>query len=280
MVSSATRRGAGARTLELLQCIASGEREFALTSLAQRSGLAPSTVHRLLDLWVQRDLVERAGPRAYQLGPELFRLASLIVQKFELHRIARPFLEALWWQWQETASFCLYKPSMHTATVAESIASPHPLQLVLAPYSEISLAWGSLGRAILAHLSAEVVQLVLARNHRGPLSGRPLPSRRELETELLSIRKRGYALYEDDAMNIAGVSAPVFGTGGVLLGSLGVTLPASRFPKPVRERLPAAVIRSAQRLSASLGSDEDSPVSGSSHRHRRGKAGCSRVGSG
>jgi IclR family transcriptional regulator, acetate operon repressor len=253
MAAGADSRGAGARTLELLRCIASGEREFALKDLAERTGLAPSTVHRLLDFWVQRDLVERAGPKAYRLGPELFRLAALIVQKFEVPRIARPFLEALWREWQETASLCLYKPSMHTATIAESIASPHPLQLVLAPYSEISLAWGSLGRAILAQLPAQEVEAVLAHDHRSPLSGRPLPSRRVLREELQRIRESGFAVYEDAAMNIAGVSAPVFATGGALVGCIGVTMPASRFRKPVRDGLPAAVVGSARGLSAALG---------------------------
>lgn len=201
-----------------------------------------------------RDLIEREGPKAYRVGPELYRLASLIVGKFELPRIARPFLDALWTQWQETASFCLYKPAAHTATVADSIASPHPVQLVLTPHSEISLAWGSLGRAILAQLSSQEIDAVLAHDHHSPLSGRPLPPRRVMREELRLIRERGYALYEDDVMSIAGVSAPVLGSGGALVGSVGVTMPASRFREVVRKRLPRAVVDSARRLSAALGS--------------------------
>jgi IclR family transcriptional regulator, acetate operon repressor len=250
---SESSRGAGARTLELLRCIALGEREFALKDLAEHAGLASSTVHRLLEFWVRRDLIERAGPKAYRLGPALFRLASLIVQKFDLPRIARPFLEALWDEWQETASLCLYEPATKTAMVAASIASPHPLQFVLAPYSEISLAWGSLGRSILAQLSTQEIDLVLARAQRSPLSGRPPPPRRALHKELRIVRERGYALYEDEAMDIAGVSAPVFTTGGAILGCIGVTMPASRFLKPIRAKLPASVLRSARRLGVAVG---------------------------
>ena len=246
-------RGAGARTLELLRCIALGEREFALKDLAERAALAPSTVHRLLELWVRRDLIERAGPKAYRLGPALFRFASLIVLKFDLPRIARPFLEVLWKEWQETASFCLYEPSMHSAVVAVSIASPHPLQFVLVPYSEISLVWGSLGRSILAQLPEQELDLVLAQAHKSPLSGRPPPAARALRKELGMIRERGYALYEDGAMDIAGVSAPVFTTGGAVVGCIGVTMPASRFLKSIRERLPAAVLQNARRLSSAAG---------------------------
>jgi len=254
MTAAAETRGAGARTIELLRHIASGEREFALKDLAERAGLAPSTVHRLLESWVDRDLIERAGPKAYRLGPELFRLASLIVQKFDLPRIARPFLEALWTDWQETASFCLYRSAMRSATLAESIASPHPLQLILTPFSEISLAWGSLGRSILAQLAPQEIDAVLAQEHRSRLSGRPPPARRALLEELRLIRERGYAVYEDDTMNFAGVSSPVFAAGGAVVGCIGVTMPALRFGKTVREGLPSAVSQSARQLSAMLGS--------------------------
>jgi IclR family transcriptional regulator, acetate operon repressor len=241
--------------LELLRCISSGEREFALKDVADKTGLAPSTVHRLLDPWVQYDLLERAGPKAYRMGPELFRVASLVTQKFELNRLALPVLEQLWKQWQETACFCLLNPSSRTVTVAETIASPHPLKYVLAPHSVISLAWGSLGRAILAHLPAPDIEAAMQHDRRGPLSGKPLPPQQELEKELGRIRNRGYALYEDAALNVAGVSAPVLQANVGVIGSLGVIMPASRFGKPVKSRLPDAVVAAARQLSGTLGFD-------------------------
>lgn len=246
-------RGTGARTLKLLECIAVGECEFALQGLAERAGLAPSTTHRLLEFWVQRDLIERAGPKAYRFGPELFRIASIISQKFEIARIARPLLEELWAEWHETASLCLYKPASRSATVAESIASPHPLQFVLERYSEISLVRGSLGRVILAQLPAPEVEAILARAQPGRLSHRPPPPRRVLLEELQLIREQGYALYEDEMLNIVGVSAPVFGPARSIAGCLGVTLPAARLRKSMRDRLPRAVQERAQRLSTALG---------------------------
>ncbi len=253
MSAGARSRGAASRTLELLQSIAAGDLEFALSELADRAGLAPSTAHRLLEPWVGRDLIERAGPKAYRVGPGLFRVASLIVRNYERPRIARTFLEALWRTWQETASFCLYKPATRTATVAESIASPHPLQYVLTPHSEIPLAWGSLGRAILAQLPPEEIRSVMAHDRGSPLSGKRLPSRRVFLQELRAIRQHGYAIYRDDVVNVAGVSAPVTDAAGAVIGSLGVTMPASRFGKSAQARLPRAVMDSARRLSAAFG---------------------------
>jgi DNA-binding IclR family transcriptional regulator len=250
---AADARGAAARTIRLLQCLAEGEREFSLKELAQRAGLAPSTAHRLLRVWVRADLVERAGSKAYRLGPEIFRLASLVLQKLDIQRLARPHLEELWTQWQETASLCLYRPASLSAHVVESIRTPHPLQLVFEPLAEISLAWGSMGRVILAHLPRQDAEAVLAQNRTGPLSGKPLPSRRNLREELRQIQQRGFALYEDRALNIAGVSAPVFGQRGAILGCLAVTLPATRFRLPLRQGLPPAVMKRARQLSEAVG---------------------------
>ncbi len=246
-------QGAGPRMLELLRCISAGEREFALKEVSEKTGLAPSTVHRLLDSWVQCDLLERAGPKAYRMGPELFRVASLVTQKFELNRLARPVLQQLWQQWQETATFCLLNPSSRTATVAESITSPHSLKYELAQHSVISLAWGSLGRAILAQLPAEYLEAAMQRSPHGRLSGKPLPPRRELELEMGRIRSRGYALYEDAVLNVAGVSAPVLQANVGVIGSVGVIMPASRFGKSVKSRLPATVVAAARQLSGILG---------------------------
>jgi DNA-binding IclR family transcriptional regulator len=245
---------AAARVLRLLQCIAEGEREFALKDLTARTGLAPSTTHRLLTFLVQAGMVERAGPKAYQLGSELFRIGALVLQKFELHKMARPLLHELWAQWQETCSFCLYKPATHTATVMETIRTPHPLQFVLEPHSEISLAWGSMGRSILAFLPDKDVEAVLALERRGPISGKQLPTRRAMRQDLERIRQRGYAVYEDKTLDLAGVTAPVFGPGGMVIGCIGVTMPASRFRKPDESELCAAVVDKARRLSAATSS--------------------------
>jgi len=253
MAAQEDTQGSGARLLKLLQCIASGSLEFSLKETAARVGLPPSTVHRLLGYLVKTDMVERAGPRLYRLGPELFRVASLIVQKFEIQNVARPYLKELWTEWQETCSFCLYMPSTRTATVVESIRTPHPLQHVFEPFTELSLAWGSLGRSILAWLPPEDVDAVLAQDRRGPISGKKLPSRKAVREELETIHERGYAIYEDKAIDIAGVTAPVFGPAGNVVGSIGVTMPASRFKESDRNPLAASVLRRARRLSAAIG---------------------------
>jgi DNA-binding IclR family transcriptional regulator len=247
-------QGAGARVLRVLQCVAAAERDLSLKDLAERLELPPSTVHRLLQLLVKTDMIERAEAQTYRPGRELFRVASLVLQKFDLAKLARPFVRALWSEWQETSSFCLYKPASRSALVAETLPSPHPLQFVIEPFSPVPLAWGSMGRSILAFLPAEDMDSVLAMAVRGPLSGRPPLARSQMREEVERIRQAGCAVYEDHDPDVAGVAAPVFGPDGRVMGSLGVTMPARRFGALDQARLRESVVQCARALSHAIGS--------------------------
>jgi DNA-binding IclR family transcriptional regulator len=249
------RGGLAARTVRLLQCVAELEEEFTVTALARRLELAPSTVHRLLQSLVGTGIIERSGTDSYRPGRELLRMASLLVRRFDVRAVARPVLRELWRDWQETCCLCLYESVGRTARVVETIASAHPLQYVIEPGSTLSLAWGSLGRSILACLPAQDVNRVLGQAQRGPLSGLKPPPRAELLKELRKIRRLGYARYEDRSrLDIAGVAAPVFSGTGAVLGCIGVTMPASRFRSCDTRALVRAVVVAAARVSSALGS--------------------------
>ena len=254
MVGDEATLGTGARLLKLLQCVVEAEREFTLKDIAARLGLPPSTTHRLLQLFVRNDIIERLDPQGYRLGRELFRLGALIVEKFDVQRIARPFLEELRAEWEETASLCLYMPATRTSMVVETVRTAHPLQYVIEPLSHLPLAWGSLGRAILAHLPPADIDKVITELRPGPISGKPPPTRTRLKEELQRVKRQGFAVYEDrTAPDIAGIAAPVFGHDGKILGSVGVTMPGPRFELIAKDRLAGSVAHQAREISAALG---------------------------
>ncbi len=252
--NSEDARGSGARTIVLLRCIAEGEPEFTLSAISKKLKLSPSTVHRLLRALTDVGLVERTPSQSYRIGSEFFRIAALVAGKFEIGRRARPFLQDLWKLSQETCAFGLYRPASQSVMIAEVIPTSFPLRYVIERLTTLSLTWGSLGRAILAHLPDSEFEAAYGAASNGPLSGRPLPSRQELRVALGEIRKRGYAVYEDRAhLDVAGVAAPVFSAAGDVVGALGVMMPLSRFEKYTLSKLGASVITHARSMSQSLG---------------------------
>jgi DNA-binding IclR family transcriptional regulator len=241
--------GAADRLAYLLKLVAAGPAQFTLGELAAGAGLPTSSVHRLLQALVRSGLVERGHGQTYRPGRELHRLASQLVARFDLVRSATPLLEDLVSQWHETAVLCTYSPSLRTAIIADVVMTRHPLRFAVERGGEIQLPWGSLGHAILAFLPQGDTEAIMREAKVGPLSGRPRSTRPEMEAELQHIRERGFARYFDPRYDIAGISAPVFGAFGEILGCLGVTMPSKRYQRHLEDDLAKAVRASAVTLS-------------------------------
>jgi len=240
--------GSGERLIHLIKLIASGPHSFSLGEFAARASLPASSVHRLLKILEKTGLVERGSGQTYRRGRELHRIASQLVSRFDLARSSRPLLQDLVDRFQETAVLCTYNPAARRAVVAEVALTPHPLRFDIEKGLEISLPWGSLGRAILAFLPRGDAEMVLRTEHSGPLTGRPRPARNELEAEFSFIRQHGFARYCEPQFDLAGIAAPVFNGEGEMLGSLGIVMPSLRFSPEFEGELGIAIKAAASEL--------------------------------
>jgi DNA-binding IclR family transcriptional regulator len=245
--------GSGRRLLLLLEVIAGFETEFSLKELTARSNLPMTTVHRLLQVLLEADMVERGSGQSYRAGVKLLGLASMLLKDLDPHDAAQPFLRQLWQDWQETAVFAVYRPQMRTATVVDAIPAPHPLRFVIERYTEVSLPWGSFGRAILAHLPPQESEAVIAARPKSPLTGRQPLADKDLMEELARIRREGVAVYVDLSIDVAGIAAPVFGPHRSVIGCIGLAMPGSRYGDYDKEAICKAISEAARRVSESIG---------------------------
>jgi DNA-binding IclR family transcriptional regulator len=249
MANSEAPHGSADRLAYLLKLVAGGPSRFSLGDLARRAQLPPSTVHRLLQVLLRSGLVERGPGQSYRPGRELHRLASQLVSRFDLVRSARPILQRLVDRWHETAVLCAYSPTAHNAVIVDAVLTPHPLRFNVEVGIEIGLPWGSLGRAILAHLAPGEIEAVFRKTTTGPLTGRRRPSHDEFDADLASVREDGFARYFDPRFDLAGIAAPIFGADRELLGCIGVTMPSSRYQLHLQDDLADAVREGADELS-------------------------------
>lgn len=255
--AKARETGSGARTILVLQRIAETTGEFTLSELAQRADLPASSAHRILQPLLKAGLVARSDGPTYRTGLEYYRLASSVLRQVDNDVNAAPFLNALWKKWQETVVFCIYRPAERTGLVKEIIPSPHPLRHVIEPLESISLLWGSLGRAILAHLKLEEVKAIRNEAPRGPITGTAAPSLKELLPELELVRERGIAIYRNEDADLAGIAAPVFRSDGVVVGSIGLATPARRYDRLDVAAVCKDLITASRKLGSTLGHRED-----------------------
>lgn len=248
--------GTVARTVRVLAAVADAEGTVGVGKLAERLGLATSTVHRILQLLRQEGFVQGEGDtRQYGIGPEYYRVAARVVSSVDLVDLARPYVRALAARFDETVLFGLHIPASRALSFAARADGGQALQYRIEMNRPLALAWGASGKAVLAHLPLQEILATLEHEGPAPASGMPLPPQDELLTELERIRKVGYAVSEAEKLPAArGIAAPVFGPSGVM-GCLVLTCPKDRFPKDSIQSIGAEIVTQAQELSRELGAD-------------------------
>lgn len=240
--------------VRLLQCLAEAD-DLPLKELSQRLSLPPSTVHRLLQLLAQHDLVERA-PKGhhYRSGVEFFRLASLVLGKTDLGDVAEPILRSVVKACNELCFLIQYLPAVKRVAVARKVDATHPLRYDIPLFEPSTMLWGATGRSVLAFLPSDERDEVLREAHVSPVTGQRLPPRKEFLRELDRIRKAGYVCTRGQKMpGAVGIGAPVFGGSGRVVGSICITVPQARFDPKSERRLAGLAVKAAARLSAALG---------------------------
>jgi DNA-binding IclR family transcriptional regulator len=247
--------GTVARVVRLLQYLADVDDDVSIKEMSERLNLPPSTVHRLLNLLADDGIVEHSATRhLYRPGLELIRIASLLASKTRIADIALPFMRAVVAACDEVCMLVLYLPTARQVMIVNSVDSSNPLRYQVERYIPHTLLWGATGRSTLAFLPPDVIDDVIAEDCPSPATGRPLPPRETIVSELAEIRARGYALSQSEKIDGAvGLGAPIFNADGSVLGALCITIPAVRFKPAAEASLATMLLHHVGQLNTALG---------------------------
>src|SRR3954468_20829433 len=139
--------------LRLLQLV--GERQaLRVAEAADLLGVARSTAHRLLSALRRRGFVTQDRPNgAYRPGPALYEIGLAAVSRIDIRRVARPVLEQLREETQETASLAVLEGTtvrfLDCAESGRSVRVGNRTGVVRPAHAS------AVGKAILAGLSDE-----------------------------------------------------------------------------------------------------------------------------
>jgi IclR family transcriptional regulator, KDG regulon repressor len=250
------------RAIDVLSALAEAGARPTLQQLAERLGVAPSTVHRIVTTLERTGMVERdAVGGGYAPGPKIAALYNAHAWDVDVRARARPLMEQLRDTTQETVSLHVRRHTVHVCV--ESLDGPHELRIRLEVGATAPLCRACTGRAILAHLPPSEAGRILSEECApiGAVPGGFAAGSPDLDGwvgerlyDLQMVRAAGYATgLNEPSPGIAGVSAPVFGRGAEILGALTVSGPTVRFRR--REILAAAeqLRVAAATLSSQLG---------------------------
>ncbi|MFC3726623.1 IclR family transcriptional regulator [Neoaquamicrobium sediminum] len=250
-----TAVGTVERVITLMRALAEAGGDVSIKTLSDRIELPASTVHRLLALLMNVEIVERGkSPHSYRIGVEFYRLSALVFTQTSPRAVARPFLERVAKGCGEVSLLMRYMKGSRKVMLEDSVDSLHPLRYSISLYEPLSVLWGASGRSVLAFLPDDEIRAILAEGEQSPVEALPTPSWEEIQPQVAEIRAKGYAHTTSQKISGAvGFGAPVFESDGSLFGSLCVTVPEVRYEPSMESPIAKLIVEEAAALSATFG---------------------------
>jgi IclR family pca regulon transcriptional regulator len=182
---------------------------------------------------VDRKAVDRKYvDRKYELTPRVLELGMSYVLSRNLWEVARPHMERLVARTHESSSIAQLDGS--DIVYVARVAVPKIVALAVTIGTRFPAMQTSLGKVLLAALSPEGAERVLAEPSRSGIPPRIVFSSEERAASLREVRARGWALTDEElAAGIRSVAAPLRDGEGRVIASLNVNTHAAETPVEV-----------------------------------------------
>jgi DNA-binding IclR family transcriptional regulator len=241
------------RAAAILGVLGSGTPRLGVTEIAGRVGLPKPTVYGLLRTLMEHELVTQDPfTGKYSLGAGVLQLGNAYLDGSELRARSLRWADSLAKRAQEAVWVATLSGTR--MIVLHHEFRPDDTVQILEVGAAIPWYACALGHAVVAYLSPADAARALAAE-RTPLTGQTKTARTALLQALAQVRKRGYAIEDQEAtVGDAGIAAPIISRDGVVVGSIGLVGPAERLlARGVRGELTPAVVEAARSLSRDLG---------------------------
>jgi DNA-binding IclR family transcriptional regulator len=214
-----------ARAASVLRSLEGEDEGLSLGQIAQRTGLARSTVQRIVDALSEEHFLIAASPTAgVRLGPALIRLAGSASVEFD--QITHPLLMQLSQKVGETVDLSVLKGN--SAVFTDQVQGVHRLRAVSAVGETFPLHCSANGKALLSVLPPQKLEKLL----RTPLqrfTANTIVDRAELLKLLESVRRNGVAYdLEEHTEGISAVGAAFLDPIGRVV-AISIPVPTTRF---------------------------------------------------
>jgi IclR family transcriptional regulator, acetate operon repressor len=223
------------RALSIIETLAEDDEGYRLSDLAVRTGLSTSTVHRLLATLEKRRFVQFDRDESkWHVGAQSFSVGATFARRRNFTAQAMPYLRKLRDQTRETANLAVVDDE--SIIVLTRIESREIMRSLTKVGGRVAMVASGVGKAVLATYADEDVNAIICRQGMPRLTEKSIVRPGELFKELQAIRRRGYAVDDEEArMGLRCIAAVVYNDCSEPLAAISVSGMTGRITD---ERLP------------------------------------------
>jgi IclR family acetate operon transcriptional repressor len=244
------------RTLDILEFMAVHPRPYGATELSRCLNIPINSVFRILKRLTDREYtVQDPFSDGYQLSTKVFSLGMSLYTRFELRQRARPHLE---WLCRETEETCqLQIPHGDKVLVLDTVSPEVSYYIRVVPGGLVYYHPNAYGKVMLAFLAEDEIKKIIPPRLPS-LTPHTIVLRTDLVKQLEEVRKTGLG-YDNEEYNegIRCIGAPVFDVEGRVAAGLGVSGLVSTFRNNRQATFEQLVLECAHRVSKDIGYSGD-----------------------
>ena len=237
------------RLFSLMDVLASREDAISLKEISEKTGLHPSTAHRILNDLTLGRFVDRPEPGSYRLGMRLLELGNMVKARLNVRDAALAPMRDLHKLIQQPVNLSM-RQGDEIVYIERAYSERSGMQVVRAIGGRAPLHLTSVGKLFLS-----VDEPMKVRNYatRTGLSGHTKNSITQLpvlERELSKVRQYGIARDNEELeLGVRCIAAGIYDDQGKLLAGLSISAPADRLDEAWLPKLQAT----AEGISHALG---------------------------
>ncbi len=241
------------RGLIILEAIGKSKYPVSLTELTALLGIDRSSAFRLANTLKRRGyLANPTGRKDYVLGPSIWRLSRCYDWNNMLITISHEGLKLLALRTSETAHLAVREGRQ--ALFIDHVATNHVIAVSGQSGELTPLYCTAHGKALLADYSRAELEALFGAGPLPAHTARTIVSVSQLAADCTAIRESGIAT--DDAEYQDGIrcmAAPIRDREGLIVGSIGISAPVSRFTRERHPKFARQVTEVAQQITDLLG---------------------------
>ena len=238
-----------ARMFALIDVLASREEAVSLKEISEKTGLHPSTTHRILNDLAAGRFVDRPAAGSYRLGMRLLELGNLVKGRLSVRDAALGPMRELHKLIQQPVNLSM-RQGDEIVYVERAFSERSGMQVVRAIGGRAPLHLTSTGKLFLA---ADDAQRVRAYATRTGLAGHTKNSITQLpllERELAKARQYGIARDNEELeLGVRCMAAGIYDDQNRLIAGLSISAPADRLDEGWLSKLQST----ANEISVALG---------------------------
>ncbi|MBK8765085.1 MAG: IclR family transcriptional regulator [Burkholderiaceae bacterium] len=237
------------RLVSLLDALAAQPDSVSLKELSLRTGLHPSTAHRILNDLVTSRFVDRSEPGAYQLGMRLLELGNLVKARLNVRDAALGPMRELHRATGQPVNLSI-RQGDEIVYIERAVSERSGMQVVRAVGGRAPLHLTSVGKLFLTADEARNVRAYATRTGLAGHTRNSITDIVRLERELALVRARGYARDNEELeLGVRCIAAGIRDDSGRLVAGLSISAPADFVQDDWIDQL----CRTAGQISSALG---------------------------